>query len=398
VDSPALIRTGSRELPGGLNCAAAISDEWASRGDTLLPAQQVGVSRGDWNRFTLSNLASGRRIPWTRAIDTPPGSCDPECPAPETTFVAGDLDRLARGELLSPWFTVPSAGSVVLDHSWDLSALAADVALDGGRVLLRPQTGPDLPLTPPGGWGFTAERSIGNALGGRECFRRRTPHVFDLSTHRGEVVRLVLEAAGGCRDFHGAWAVQGAWNPAPGVAFRLEENPPPPVNSRPSPPRTLERVSPSRSIADCRRCIPPRRRPRSSGTEFVTELGSYFGDVSVSELVWTEGTARAGRGAKLSAPGSHRREGFLMVPAPRPSSARHRTALVGGRPERGPGVIPIPPIDLTGAWWSRARPRIDVAGTRRYWHGRDGRAERFPAACTSRPEIRKGRWTPGRWS
>ncbi len=127
---------------------------------------------------------------------------------------------------MSPWFTVPEDAALVVDHGWTLDALAPDAALDAGRVEIEDQTGVKATLLPPGGWGFTAERGTGNALGGLDVLSGDGDriHVIDLTPYGRRTVRLAFRAAGDVDLSGSRWTIRGARVLAsPPVGFTLSE-------------------------------------------------------------------------------------------------------------------------------------------------------------------------------
>jgi M6 family metalloprotease-like protein len=182
--------------------------------DTLvLAVNGFGLPGSRLGEFTAVNLAAPRRDPW--AWD---GSA----------WRASAIAPLADAEIVSPWFTVPEAATLVLDHAWDLDALAPDAVLDAGRVEIEVQTGPREGLLPPGGWGWTAERGTGNALGGAEVLSGSGDrvHVFDLSPYARRTVRVALRVTGDVDESGSSWSVRAARVlPAPPVSFTLREEP-----------------------------------------------------------------------------------------------------------------------------------------------------------------------------
>ncbi len=182
--------------------------------DTLALAAGGFGLRGDrLAAFTAVNLAAPRRNPW---------SWD------GSAWRATDIRPLADAEIVSPWFTVPENATLVVDHGWTLDALAPDAALDAGRVEIEDQTGSKARLLPPGGWGFTAERGTGNALGGLEVLSGDGDRiqVIDLTPYGRRTVRLAFRAAGDVDLSDSRWVIRGARVLAsPPVSFALSEAP-----------------------------------------------------------------------------------------------------------------------------------------------------------------------------
>ena len=206
--------------------------------------------------FTVVNLAAPRRNPW---------SWD------GSAWRAADIQPLADAEIVSPWFTVPEGAALVMDHGWSLDALAPDAALDAGRVEIEVQTGPRETLLPPGGWGFTAERGTGNALGGLDALSGDGDriHVIDLASYGRRTVRVAFRAAGDADLSGSRWTIRGARVlAAPPVGFTLSEDP-----------------------AGSRRFLAVADRPVEAGTALILYGGRPA--VTATGVVGTGGAAEA---------------------------------------------------------------------------------------------------------
>ncbi len=129
-----------------------------------------------------------------------------------TDWVAGDIRPLADGEVVSPFFAVPPDGRLGIDHAWSLDALAPDAAQDGAQIRVLPQIGPEVRVSPAGGWGWTPERGNGNPLGGQDVLAGAGDrmHVLDLAAFAGRTVRLAFRAAGDVERTAGSWRIRGA--------------------------------------------------------------------------------------------------------------------------------------------------------------------------------------------
>jgi hypothetical protein len=348
-----------------------------SRDDTLvLPAAHVGISLEDFEQFTIRNLNPGRRVPWASVFARTGGPCPSDCPPP-VRYLAENLDRLAYGELLSPWFSVPENGRLVMSHDWDLSSLSPDLALDAGQVRLRTLTRPDRVLSPPLGWGCTAERSIGNALGGSEVLSGRggRQHVFDLREYPGEVARIVFVAAGDAEPSEGRWGLSGVLvRVAPPQAFALEEDPQSPgtlqavTTSAPGPGIELRLFRGLRGISPTTEIL---RLPWTGDAETV--LGRFQDPESRFELLWSDSTGSAdARGAVFDLPVPDLPR-FLLAPSPNPVHRNDPQIWTVQLSDHGPpGVYELRLLRLDGGLVARRSLRIDVPGTRLIpWDGRD---------------------------
>ena len=168
--------------------------------DTLvLAVNQSGLAADRLGDFTAVNLAPGRANPWT-------------WDAGGNTWAASALGILSDAEIQSPWFLVPDGGALVLEHAWDLDAVAPDLALDAAQIRLETQLTADEDLAPSLGWGHVVERGVGNALGGRDALSGagERVHVLDLAAHARETVRLKLRAAGDVEGGAGLWRIARA--------------------------------------------------------------------------------------------------------------------------------------------------------------------------------------------
>jgi len=156
-----------------------------------------GLRASDLAAFAPVNLAPGRPDPW--AYDNASGA-----------WTARDPAILADAALVSPWFTVPDSARVFLDHAWALDVLAPDYAEDAVRVEVDPQIGPLRDLEPDAGWGYLAERSTGDALGGSPVLAGAGDrgHVIDLAAYARRTVRLRLRIAGDAVAGPGLWTVR----------------------------------------------------------------------------------------------------------------------------------------------------------------------------------------------
>jgi M6 family metalloprotease-like protein len=186
---------------------------FTNRDTLVLPSGPPGLSPDSLRSFQPLSRRPGTASPWREEAGE---------------WVAGPLEPLADGDLASPWFTVPAGGTVVLAHSWQLASLSPDVCLDGAQVRLLRQAGSEVVLEPPGGWGYTVERGVGNALAGMEVLSgvgSRT-HVLDLAPYAGDPVRLLLRAAGDAEEQGGEWRVADIGvGSVPPVSFTLGEDP-----------------------------------------------------------------------------------------------------------------------------------------------------------------------------
>jgi M6 family metalloprotease-like protein len=329
-----------------------------------------GLDPAAVDRFTTRNRNPSRRSPWAPL---------PGTPADTVGWVAEDLDRFADGELRSPWFAVPENGRLIIDHAWDLEALVPDVALDGGQVRLFRQLAPEAILGPPGGWGFTAERGTGNALGGLEVLSgngsRR--HVLALDDYAGETVRLVLRAAGDVDLQDGSWRVdRTAVTGPPAIAYVLTSGP---EGLRAHPLGVFEPdvqlVLYGGLLATTPVTVLATARPGPS----VVELDG--GMAPRLELVWEDASGRWGATMLTREPPVTAAPVVLAVPAPNPlhrgTAQTWTLRLNAGDPG---GSYHLALVAPDGRRLLDRRLRIDVPGTRLVtWDGRDDAGRTVPA-------------------
>ncbi len=306
--------------PGAVAFTLAPPEGGVAALDTLVvDAGPGGLAAGALAVFTARNLAPPRRNPWGFTGGA---------------WTARSLAPLADAEIESPWFRVPGGGRLVVVTAWNLTALAPDAAEDAGQVRLLLQTGAPVPLAPPLGWGHTAERGTGDALGGLEVLSGSSggerPLVFDLGAYAGRTVRIAFRAAGDAVPDSSAWTVSAVRVAgAPPVSFALNVDVTPDGNHRLS------------VAAD---------GPVPAGTQV-----SLFGG------------RRVALPAVLLAAGGP----ALSVSASPPPSATPVTTW-SGSPPAAPGARPEP-------WWRPLRPR---------------RRSRFPPPTRSAGGAsRPGRWT-----
>jgi M6 family metalloprotease-like protein len=345
-----------------------------SRTDTVsLVANRVGLSDSLLASFTPSNLNPPRAEPWEWNPNT-------------GMWGADSLDRFADGELLSPWFSVPAQARLLLDHVWDLTSLSPDVALDGGQVHLRRLLTSDAVVTPPLGWGHTAERKTGNALGGQEVLAGTgsRPHVLDLSGLEGEVVRIVLRVAGDVELGGGPWNVSRITvQPAPSVGFILTQDPFDDRNL------LAETASPFEPAVELRLYEgPPATTPVDIlGNQVwdgagATLLGRAAGVEGRFELLWiTESGEVDAYPAIFSFSSPTPSSGFLKNPHPNPvrqGETQDWTFLHAD--DAVPGFYEIRLLNVEGRLVYSLDVRVDATGERTVrWEGRDGTGREVPA-------------------
>lgn len=339
--------------------------------DTVTLATHAMGLTYDPDTFTSVSLASGRPDPWTHI---------------DRSWTVPGLELLADAELRSPWFVVPEDGRVLLDHTWDLTAPSPDLALEGAQVRLHRQLAPDVLLTPPLGWGYTAVRKSGNALAGTEVLSGRGSrlHVLDVSAYAGEMVRLDLRVASDASDQGGSWSVDGVdVRPAPPVRYEFSFEP------------VMGGV-----------LIYAARQPGSdsdpvwlrlftgpsavSPVQVVRWIGSVQGDAYLAtglngsprlELLWSLDDGRTDAVEAIhpfpvpDGPG-HR---FLALPSPNPLPRGDGQTWMLQVPDSGPfGTYHLVLLDVRGAVTASRALRIEVGGDRRVaWDGRDA-AGRVP--------------------
>lgn len=131
----------------------------------------------------------------------------------------GPFDPFLDTSLLSPWFRVPLSttsgprprAALLLDHAWAIEALAPDLALDGIRVELVRQNGPQEILAPGTGWGYTILRTGGSVLAGMDALSGHGDRLDALgSAVGGETVRLRLRLTSDYDGGEGSWTVRDA--------------------------------------------------------------------------------------------------------------------------------------------------------------------------------------------
>jgi M6 family metalloprotease-like protein len=346
-----------------------IGTTWSHADTLVLPANRVGLGWPYFCGYRTHNPDPARVNPWRV---TPP-IC-PECPCPGS--YTAYLSPLAHGELVSPWFSVPDNGRLDLTHVWNLTALSPDVALDAGQVRLRRAVGDDIVLEPPLGWGYTAERGVGNALGGQPVLSGSgfRGNVFDLSEFSGDVAQIVLVAAGDSQS-GGTWRV---WPIAvatpPEITFSLESDPASPgtlfaATESPSHPGVhfiLYRGVPGVAPTDTAFNGPWTGEPHMT-------LGHFDGPKSRFELVWTDSTGGAASTARIFDLPVPAEEHFLLAPSPNPVHHGNGQAWSIRVPDSGPpGTYVLRLISLDGGVRLERSVRIDLPGTRLIpWDGRD---------------------------
>ena len=341
-----------------------VFDNLWSRADTLvLPANHVGWEQPNFCGFDWNG--------WSPSVSFPP--CPPDC-CPNLMFAL--LTPLADLELVSPWISIPTDGQLILTHQWNLTALSPDVALDGGQVRLRRSVGEDIVLEPPLGWGYTAERGVGNALGGQPVLSGSglREHVFDLSGWSGEVAQIVLEVAGDGQDNLSFWKV---WpfrvQSVPGISFTLALDPSNPgtlVAETDSPPRAVELalfqgwpgVSPTDTVFSGAWNGQPR-----------IVLGHFEGPQSRFELVWSDSTGATASSAGIFELPVTPEPQFLLPPFPNPIHGDVSQTWTLRVADNGPmGSYRLRLVGLNGGVILEHSVRIDVPGTRLIpWDGRD---------------------------
>lgn len=338
--------------------------------DTLtLATRAVGLAY-EAAAFTSLSLASGRPDPWARDGDT---------------WAVAALGVLADGELQSPWFVVPAGGRVLLDHAWDLAAPSPDLALEGAQVRLHRQLAPDVLLTPPLGWGYTAARKSGNALAGTEVLSGRGErlHVLDVAAYAGEMVRLDLRVAADVGDLEGTWTVHGvSVRPAPPVSYRLAfgTTGPPGPNAWVSVfARRLAGGAPDavalRLLAGARPVTPVRLVETAGDATGDVFLGYGNPETPRLELLWSLADGRAdalGVIHPVAVPGGPNAR-ILLVPGPNPVPRGQGQTWTVQVPESGPfGTYHLAVLDVRGRLAAERTLRFEAAGERHVaWNGRD---------------------------
>ena len=364
---------GSGLLPSGeIALVLRITDVLTSQykeETVVLPANQVGLHDPTYCRYQPRSVDPQRGNPWHYAVTGIPEDCP---------HLGAQIGPLEHGELLSPWFTVPSGGRLILTHWWSLTALSPDVALDAGQVRLRRSVGDDVILEPPLGWGYTAERGVGNALGGQPVLSGtgfRT-NVFDLSEFSGDVARIVLVAAGDAENSSSWWTpLPFSVRSAPVVTFAMQMDP--------SSPGTLIAKTTSPSASDVTLTLFrgwPGTVPIDTAFSGVWNgeskmvLGRFEGPESRFELVWSDSTgAAASVGAIFNlpvTPASH----FLLAPSPNPvHGGGGQNWAIRVADNAPPGTYTLRLVSLDGGVLLEKSVRIDQPGTRLIpWDGLDG--------------------------
>jgi hypothetical protein len=337
------------------------ADRSASRSDTVAaPFDHVGIAGSVDARYRAVNLAPPRAAPWTR------------------DGVAWRVDALAPfadGELASPWFTVPADARLVLDHAWNLAALAPDAALDAVQVRLRRPLVPDVDLQPDLGWGFTAERKTGNALAGAEVLSgsgSRT-HVVSLAPYAGDVACVVLRAAGDVEADGGVWAperLEAA--PTPALAFTL-------VRDAGDPRRLAAAASgPGAGGVVLTLYEGPGVTTPTAGVRSLpwegdaeTPLGTAGAGSRRFSLVWSTAAGTNAVEAVFDLPPAGFGGGFLGPPYPNPVRQGFRQEWPITIREGDPlGAYTCTVADVAGRILAERRVSVAVPGTRRvFWNG-----------------------------
>ena len=345
---------------------------WSHEDTLVLPVNNVGL-KSQFCDYTGMSLDPQQENPWQGER---PGHCPPP-PSCCTSVMTATLLPLSHAELVSPWFTVPSEGQLLFGNDWNLTALSADVALDAAQVRLRRPLGDDVVLEPPLGWGYTAERGVGDALGGQSVLSGSgfRASVFDLSSFRGQVVQLVFVVAGDAEASQSRWTV---WLPtvtqAPQVSFSLEADP---THSGSLVAHSTSAFQPGVNLVLYRGL--PAIVP--TDTAFVgtwngdarLALGHFEGAESRFELVWTDSTGAASVGAVFNLPVTPA-EHFLLAPSPNPVHNGEGQNWVLRVPDNAPpGNYTLRLVSLDGGVLLETSVRIDQPGTRLIpWNGQDG--------------------------
>jgi M6 family metalloprotease-like protein len=364
---------GSGSLPRvDLSLLVRITDtnmNWTRQDTVLLPANHVGLkglepndipSCSDWCDFEIQGS-------WSRRVSG----------LGQTIIFHADYPPLANGTLVSPWFSIPPRGGQFdIDHVWNLTALSPDVALDAGQVRLQLAVGTEIVLEPPFGWGYTAERSVGNILGGQTVLSGsgwREHQVFDVSDYAGQVARVVFVAAGDATSDSGSWDIYAASvTPPPDVAFSLELDPSGSLMAvTTDPPHagtylTLYRGLPGIAPTDTAFIGTWKGEPRMA-------LGHFEGPESRFELVWTDSTGAASVGAIFNLPVTPAQH-FLLAPSPNPvHNGEGQNWALRVPDDAPPGTYTLRLVSLDGSVLLERSVRIDQPGTRLIpWDGLDG--------------------------
>jgi len=331
-------------------------------------------------RDTLVLPSGPRGLPADSLLAFQPLSRNPALASPwqpgNGTWTAGPLAPLVDGDLASPWFCVPEEGTAVLEHAWNLAALSPDVSLDAGQVRLVRLTGSEVVLEPPGRWGYTVERGVGNALAGSDALSgsgTRT-HVLDLAPYAGEPVRLLLRAAGDFEEQPGEWTVSGIRvGPAPPVVFTLGEDPSDPGVV------VAETASPFRpgialTLYGGPAAVTPGERITVHAWEGETRipLGRAELDRTRFDLVWADTTGTAATTA-ARVPAVFAPVHFLLAPYPNPvvSGSVQTWTLQHGDADP-PGTYALRLFDIQGRLLVQRSITITVPEERRVsWRGTD---------------------------
>jgi len=357
---------GSGSLPRvDLSVLVRITDtnmNWTRQDTVLLPVNHVGLKGSepndipacwDWCDFEIQGS-------WLRV----------------SGFYRAGYPPLAFGTLVSPWFSIPSQGQLVIAHLWNLSALSPDVALDAGQIRLQLAVGTEIALEPPLGWGYTAERSVGNILGGQAVLSGsgwREQQVFDLSNYAGQVARIVFMAAGDATSDSGTWHIYDAnVTSSPDVAFSLELDPSGSLMAvTTDPPHagtylTLYRGLPGIAPTDTAFMATWNGEPRMS-------LGRFEGPESRFELVWSDSAGAASTAAIFDLPVNPAPH-FLLAPSPNPVHGGIGQNWALRMADNDPvGTYTLRLLSLDGGVLLEQSVRIDQPGTRLIpWDGRDG--------------------------
>ncbi len=341
-----------------------------SRDTVTLAVNQQGLGSNRLAEFEDVNLAPGRADPWTY---------DPD----DRTWTAEDFGVLADAEILSPWFTVPANGALLLQDEWDLDAVAPDLALDAAEIRLVTQLTSDVSVKPALGWGHTVARGVGNALGGLDALSGtgEREHVFDLSDHAGETVRLAFRAAGDVEAGSGLWRIRRLAveaSAAPGASLALA----PDGNGR-------LQVTPSGPVPDGTRVViysgPAPVTPARTLTEtfwdgpFTVEADGPPGQTRRFDLLWfVPGGGGGSAGVVTDLPPAPR---TLHPPYPNPvRRGAAQTWSLEVPAGSAPGVYDVLLVDVAGHLVRRERIRFDLPGRRfATWDGRDSAGRPVPA-------------------
>jgi hypothetical protein len=276
---------------------------------------------------------------------------------------------------------IPPGARIVVDHRWAWDALAPDLALDGGQVLLDSGGGPFESVEPVGGWGYRIGRSLGSAFADQPALSgtgdRRT--VFDLSHREGETVQLRFEAAGDITQNAGVWEIRGvcvhgdalgegsltAVSTSDGGGVLAIQ---PPSANRPVSWRLYGGAPPR---------LPGLLVAEGTGEAAVVDRAARPGRARRYDVLWRAGGAADGASFTVTFPPAAAAR--HLHPFPNPATAGSAQTWSVDVPENGGGEHRFVLVDVRGRLVFEGTVSWTVPGRRSFqWDGRDARG-RVPA-------------------